>query len=164
MQISAKADYAVRALLCLAAHAPGPITAGVVVDEQKLPPKYVEGILAELRRAGLVRAQRGAGGGYSLGRPADQIPLGAVLRAVDGPLSEVHGLAPDETSYTGVAVHLRDVWIAIRASLREVLDATTVADVLTGDLPVHVRALVEAPGAGQRVEPAAQSAGLTAGG
>jgi Rrf2 family protein len=145
MQISAKTDYAVRAVLTLAAHAPELISAGVVVDEQKLPPKFVEGILGELRRAGLVRAQRGIGGGYSLCRPAEEITLGAVLRAVDGPLAEVHGIAPDETSYPGVAVHVRDVWIAVRASLREVLDQTTVAQVLSGDLPPHVRILVERP-------------------
>lgn len=145
MQISAKTDYAVRALLSLAAHAPDRISAGVVVDEQRLPLKFIEGILGDLRRAGLVRTQRGVGGGYSLSRPACEITLGAVLRAVDGPLAEVHGLRPDETSYSGVAVHLRDVWIAVRASLREVLDQTTVEQVLTGDLPPHVRKLVDLP-------------------
>lgn len=150
MQISAKTDYAVRALLSLAAHAPERISAGVVVDEQDLPPKFVEGILGDLRRAGLVRTQRGVGGGYSLSRPATEITLGAVLRAVDGPLAEVHGLRPDETSYSGVAVHLREVWVAVRASLREVLDHTTVEDVLTGELPPHVRKLVDLPEAWQQ--------------
>jgi Rrf2 family protein len=150
VQISAKTDYAVRALLSLAAHAPDRISAGVVVDEQALPLKFVEGILGDLRRAGLVRTQRGVGGGYSLGRPAGEITLGAVLRAVDGPLAEVHGLRPDETSYSGVAVHLRDVWVAVRASLREVLDETTVQHVLTGELPPHVRKLVDLPEAWQQ--------------
>jgi Rrf2 family protein len=149
VQISAKTDYAVRALLSLAAHAPDRISAGVVVDEQRLPLKFIEGILGELRRAGLVRTQRGVGGGYSLSRPAAEITLGAVLRAVDGPLAEVHGLRPDETSYSGVAVHLRDVWVAVRSSLREVLDETTVEQVLTGELPPHVRALVDLPEAWQ---------------
>lgn len=149
MQISAKTDYAVRALLSLAAHAPDRISAGVVVDEQRLPLKFIEGILGDLRRAGLVRTQRGVGGGYSLSRPAAEITLGAVLRAVDGPLAEVHGLRPDETSYSGVAVHLRDVWVAVRSSLREVLDQTTVEQVLTGELPPHVRALVDLPEAWQ---------------
>jgi Rrf2 family protein len=149
VQISAKTDYAVRALLSLAAHAPERISAGVVVDEQNLPLKFIEGILGDLRRAGLVRTQRGVGGGYSLSRPAGEITLGAVLRAVDGPLAEVHGLRPDETSYSGVAVHLRDVWVAVRASLREVLDQTTVQQVLTGDLPPHVRKLVDVPEAWQ---------------
>jgi Rrf2 family protein len=145
VQISAKTDYAVRALLSLAAHAPDRISAGVVVDEQALPLKFIEGILGDLRRAGLVRTQRGVGGGYSLSRPAGEITLGAVLRAVDGPLAEVHGLRPDETSYSGVAVHLSDVWVAVRASLREVLDQTTVQQVLTGELPPHVRKLVDLP-------------------
>jgi Rrf2 family protein len=145
VQISAKTDYAVRALLSLAAHAPDRISAGVVVDEQALPLKFIEGILGDLRRAGLVRTQRGVGGGYSLSRPAGEITLGAVLRAVDGPLAEVHGLRPDETSYSGVAVHLSDVWVAVRASLREVLDQTTVEQVLTGELPPHVRKLVDLP-------------------
>lgn len=149
MQISAKTDYAVRALLSLAAHAPERISAGVVVDEQNLPLKFIEGIPGDLRRAGLVRTQRGVGGGYSLSRPAGEITLGAVLRAVDGPLAEVHGLRPDETSYSGVAVHLRDVWVAVRSSLREVLDETTVQQVLTGDLPPRVRALVDLPEAWQ---------------
>jgi Rrf2 family protein len=149
VQISAKTDYAVRALLSLAAHAPERISAGVVVDEQNLPLTFIEGILGELRRAGLVRTRRGVGGGYSLSRPAAEITLGAVLRAVDGPLAEVHGLSPDETSYSGVAVHLRDVWVAVRASLREVLDQTTVQQVLTGDLPPHVRKLVDLPEAWQ---------------
>jgi Rrf2 family protein len=150
VQISAKTDYAVRALLSLAAHAPERISAGVVVDEQNLPLKFIEGILGDLRRAGLVRTQRGVGGGYSLSRPATDITLGAVLRAVDGPLAEVHGLRPDETSYSGVAVHLRDVWVAVRASLREVLDQTTVEHVLTGELPPHVRKLVDLPEAWQQ--------------
>jgi Rrf2 family protein len=150
VQISAKTDYAVRALLSLAAHAPERISAGVVVDEQNLPLKFIEGILGDLRRAGLVRTQRGVGGGYSLSRPATEITLGAVLRAVDGPLAEVHGLRPDETSYSGVAVHLRDVWVAVRASLREVLDETTVQHVLSGELPPHVRKLVDLPEAWQQ--------------
>jgi Rrf2 family protein len=149
VQISAKTDYAVRALLSLAAHAPERISAGVVVDEQDLPLKFIEGILGDLRRAGLVRTQRGVGGGYSLSRPAAEITLGAVLRAVDGPLAEVHGLRPDETSYEGVAEHLRDVWVAVRSSLREVLDETTVEQVLTGELPPHVRKLVDRPEAWQ---------------
>lgn len=144
MQISAKTDYAIRALLSLAAHEPELVKADVVVGEQHLPRKFVEAILGELRRAGLVRSQRGAEGGYSLARPASEITLGAVLRAVDGPLAEVRGLRPNETTYSGVAEHLPDVWVAVRASLRRVLDETTLQHVLTGKLPAHVRRLVEA--------------------
>jgi Rrf2 family protein len=144
VQISAKTDYAIRALLSLAAHEPELVKADVVVGEQHLPRKFVEAILGELRRAGLVRSQRGAEGGYSLARPASEITLGAVLRAVDGPLAEVRGLRPNETTYSGVAEHLPDVWVAVRASLRRVLDETTLQHVLTGKLPAHVRRLVEA--------------------
>jgi Rrf2 family protein len=142
MEISAKVDYAVRALLSLARRAPGVCTIDVVIGEQQLPRKFAESILSDLRRAGLVRSQRGAHGGYALARPAHDITLGDVFRAVDGPLAEVRGLSPDQTSYTGVAVHLPDVWVAVRASLRLVLDATTIAQVLNGQLPGHVRRMV----------------------
>jgi Rrf2 family protein len=134
-------------LLCLAAHAPDLVKADVVVREQELPRKFVEAILGELRRAGLVRTQRGAVGGYGLARPAEEITVGAVLRAVDGPLAEVRGLRPHETTYQGDARHLPEVWVAVRASLRRVLDETTLAQVLGGDLPPHVQALVDAPDA-----------------
>jgi Rrf2 family protein len=145
VQISAKSDYAIRALLSLSAHEPDLVKADVIVAEQGLPRKFVEAILGELRRAGLVRSQRGAVGGYALARPAKQITLASVIRAVDGPLAEVRGLRPHETTYSGVAKHLPDVWVAVRASLRHVLDETTLADVLDGTLPAHVRALADNP-------------------
>lgn len=147
MHISAKTDYAVRALLSLAAREPALVKIETVVTEQGMPRKFVEAILGELRRAGLVRSQRGADGGYALARPAAEIPLGSVIRAVDGPLAEVHGLRPHTISYAGVAEHLPEVWVAVRSSLRQVLDETTVADVLTGDLPDHVRRLNDVPDA-----------------
>ncbi|WP_375478257.1 RrF2 family transcriptional regulator [uncultured Jatrophihabitans sp.] len=147
MQISAKTDYAVRALLSLAAREPELVKIDTVVTEQGMPRKFVEAILGELRRAGIVRSQRGAEGGYALARPARDITLGSVLRAVDGPLAEVRGLRPHETTYAGVAEHLPEVWVAVRASLRRVLDETTLAHVLSGQLPAHVRRLNEAPDA-----------------
>ena len=143
MEVSAKVDYAVRALLGLAERAPELSTIDVVIGEQKLPRKFVEAILSDLRRAGIVRSQRGAHGGYALARPAKEITIGAVFRAVDGPLAEVRGLRPDQTSYSGVAEHLPDVWVAVRASLRRVLDETTLEQVLTGRLPSHVKRMVE---------------------
>ena len=149
MEISAKSDYAVRALLGLAAHTPNLVKVDLIIGEQRLPRKFVEAILGELRRAGLVRSQRGAEGGYALARPASDITLGAVIRAVDGPLAEIRGLRPDQTTYTGVAEHLPEVWVAVRASLRRVLDETTLQQVLTGKLPPHVRRMVETPGAWQ---------------
>ena len=147
MEISAKTDYAVRALLGLAARAPDLVKIEVIITEQKLPRKFVEAILGELRRSGLVRSQRGAEGGYALARPAAEIMLGQVIRAVDGPLAEVRGLRPHETTYTGVAEHLPEVWVAVRASLRRVLDETSLQQVLTGKLPPHVKRMVEAPDA-----------------
>jgi Rrf2 family protein len=143
MEISAKVDYAVRALLRLAERDPELSTIDIVIGEQKLPRKFAESILSDLRRAGIVRSQRGAHGGYALARPPSEITLGAVFRAVDGRLAEVRGLRPEQTSYTGVAAHLPDVWVAVRASLRNVLDETTVAQVLSGKLPRHVAKLIE---------------------
>lgn len=147
MQISAKTDYAVRALLSLAAREPDLVKIDTVVTEQGLPRKFIEAILGELRRAGIVRSQRGAEGGYALARPAKDIALGSVIRAVDGPLAEVRGLRPHETTYAGVAEHLPEVWVAVRSSLRRVLDETTLAQVLAGTLPAHVRRLNESPDA-----------------
>ncbi|HET9102831.1 MAG TPA: Rrf2 family transcriptional regulator [Solirubrobacteraceae bacterium] len=147
MQISAKTDYAIRALLSLAAHEPDLVKVDVVIAEQGLPRKFVEAILSDLRRAGLVRSQRGAEGGYALARPAAEITLGSAIRAVDGPLAEIRGLRPNETAYAGAAAHLPDVWVAVRASLRRVLDDTTLAQVLSGRLPAHVRRMIDAPDA-----------------
>lgn len=147
MQISARADYAVRALLCMAEHEPDLVNVDTIVTEQGLPRKFIESILAQLRRAGLVRAQRGASGGYLLSAPSTEITVGGILRAVDGPLAEVRGLRPHETTYTGAAEHLPEVWVATRASLRRVLDETTLAQVLTGRLPRQVARLNEAPDA-----------------
>lgn len=147
MQISAKTDYAIRALLNLAAHEPELVKVDTIVREQGLPRKFVEAILGELRRAQLVRSQRGAEGGYALARPASEITLGAVIRAVDGPLAEVRGLRPHETTYAGVAEHLPEVWVAVRASLRRVLDEVTLAQVLSGKFPAPMRKLVAEPDA-----------------
>ncbi len=147
VQISAKTDYAIRALLNLAAHEPELVKVDTIVREQGLPRKFVEAILGELRRAQLVRSQRGADGGYALARPSTEITLGAVIRAVDGPLAEVRGLRPHETIYDGVAEHLPEVWVAVRASLRRVLDELTLAQVLSGKLPAHVRKLIAEPDA-----------------
>jgi len=140
VQISAKTDYALRALLSLAAREPELVKVDVIVTEQGLPRKFVEAILGELR-------QRGADGGYALAKPAAEITLGAVIRAVDGPLAEIRGLRAHETTYSGVAEHLPEVWVAVRAALRRVLDETTLVHVLSGKLPSHVRKMVDSPGA-----------------
>jgi Rrf2 family protein len=118
-----------------------------LATRQDLPRKFLEAIVSDLRRAGLVVSTRGARGGYSLSRDPGQISLGDVFRAVDGPLAEVRGLRPHETRYEGVATHLPTVWVAVRASLREVLDETSLAQALSGDLPEHVKAMAAAPDA-----------------
>jgi Rrf2 family protein len=145
VQISAKADYAVRAVLELAAHGPELVKSELLISHQELPRKFVEAILGELRRAGIVRSQRGVDGGYALANPPSEITIGSIIRAVDGPLAEVRGLRPHETTYQGAAQHLPELWVAVRASLRRVLDDTTVAQVLSGRLPAHVQRMVAAP-------------------
>ncbi len=150
MDISAKTDYAVRALLTIAAVEQGrPVSADTLATEQRLPRKFLESILGDLRRGGLVVSQRGAAGGYTLARPAEEIAVAEVFRVVAGPLAEVRGLRPHETSYDGAAQHLPTLWVAVRASLRDVLDETTLADLLSGELPPHVRELADRPGAWQ---------------
>ena len=133
MRVSARADYAIRALLelaaagttsrCAARPSPGP---------RRIPAKYLENLLADLRRARLVVSQRGLSGGYRLARPAAAITLADVIRAIDGPLAGVRDAAPEDVTYPGAAASLREVWIALRASMRTVLEATTLADVAAG--------------------------------
>lgn len=147
MQITARSDYAVRAMLELASGNRPTLTAQALADAQDLPYKFLEAILADLRRAGLARSQRGAEGGYALARSADQISIGDVIRAVDGPLAGVRGIRPEEAAYTGSAEHLQDVWVATRAAIRSVLDGLSLADVVAGNLGPHVRGLMESPGA-----------------
>jgi Rrf2 family protein len=150
VDISAKTDYAVRAMLMLAEAAGSgapPLSVDVLASRQALPRRFLESILAHLKAADLVTSTRGARGGYALSRPAGRISLGEIFRAVDGPLAEVRGLRPHETRYEGVAEHLPVVWVAVRASLRQVLDGTTLEQLLTGDLPRHVRRLAGAPDA-----------------
>lgn len=149
MHISARGDYAVRATLGLAAAYPATVSTAALAQEQDMPRKFLEAILADLRRAGLVRGQRGVDGGYTLTRPPTEIAIGDVLRAVDGPLAEVRGLRPEETRYEGTAAHLQPLWVAVRAAVRKVLDEVTLADVVRGRLPAHVRRLTTAPDAWQ---------------
>lgn len=148
MHISARTDYAVRALLILAAAGPaGSVTGQALAAEQQLPQKFLEAILGDLRRTGLVRSRRGPVGGYSLARPASEIAVGDVVRAVDGPLAVVRGERPEQAVYDGAAEHLGTLWVALRAAVRSVLDDVTLEQVLSGDLPVQVRELIERPGA-----------------
>ena len=141
MRITAKADYAVRAALELAAAPEGPVKADRIAVAQGIPLKFLENILGDMRTAGLVRSQRGPEGGYWLARPASEVHVGEVIRAVEGPLASVRGAAPEEVAYEGPAGALQDVWIAVRANLRAVLDEVTLAQVADASLPDAVRKL-----------------------
>jgi Rrf2 family protein len=150
MRVTAKVDYAVRAAVMLAdaaARDQGPVKGDAIATAQQIPVKYLENILSELRQAGILRSQRGAEGGYWMGRPPDQVTVADVIRAVEGPLANVRGERPEELAYPDGAGSLQEVWIATRASLRSVLETVTLADVATGTLPAVVRGLVAEPGA-----------------
>lgn len=150
MRVSARADYGIRALLELAAAGPAPLRADAIARAQLIPAKYLENLLGDLRRARLIVSQRGSGGGYRLARAASSITLADAIRAIDGPLAAVRDAAPEDLDYPGPAMSLRDVWIALRASMRAVLEATTLADVSQGSMPVSVRRLLDDPGAWTR--------------
>jgi Rrf2 family protein len=146
MRVSAKVDYALRAGAELASGAGGrPIKGEQIAIAQGIPLKFLENILLDLRHADLVHSQRGAEGGYWLARPASEITLAEVIRAVEGPLANVRGTRPEQIAYDGAAVALRDVWIAVRASLRSVLEEVTLADLAAGRLPAVVERLTRDP-------------------
>ncbi len=148
MRISAKADYAVRAALLLAAAGQAaPLKAEAIAAAQDIPHKFLEGILNDMRRCGLVVSQRGVNGGYRLAGAAEDISVADVVRAVDGPLVSVRGVRPPELSYSGPAESLLPLWIALRANVRNILEGVSLADVASGELPVHVSALAEDPAA-----------------
>jgi Rrf2 family protein len=147
MHISARGDYAVRAALALAASYPAITSAHALAETQDLPHKFLEAVLADLRRAGLVQGVRGAEGGYLLRRPPAEITVGDVLRAADGPLAGVRGLRPEETTYAGVAEHLPELWVAVRAAVRSVLDEVSLGQLAEGQLPAGIRRLAADPAA-----------------
>jgi Rrf2 family protein len=150
VKVTAKADYAVRATLELAQVDDGLVKGERIAQAQSIPLKFLENILIDLRHAGIVHAQRGAEGGYRLARDPAQVTLGEVIRAVEGPLASVRGEPPEAVSYHGAAENLQTVWIAVRASLRTVLDDLTLAEVVDGKLPQRVRRLTEQPDAWSR--------------
>ena len=140
MRTTAKADYAVRAAVELAA-AGDMITAEQIAQAQSIPVNFLENILRDLRRSGLIESRRGQAGGYLLARPAGEISIADVIRAVEGPLATVRGVSPDQLDYVGNAEKLREVWVALRANVRGVLEQVTLADVARGELPPHVEEL-----------------------
>lgn len=142
MRMSAKAEYAVRAMTQLASAGPGSLVkTDEIAKAQGIPAQFLVDILAELRADRLVRSHRGREGGYELGRPAEQISIADVLRCIDGPLASVRDIALGDLDYTGPTTALTDVWRALRASMRSVLEETSLADVAAGALPDHVQRL-----------------------
>ncbi len=150
MRVSAKVDYAIRAVVELAAQdGEGPTKGERISQAQQIPLKFLENILLELRHHGLVQSQRGAEGGYWLARPPEEITLAEVIRAVEGPLANVRGTRPEAIEYEGSAAALKEVWVAMRASLRSVLESVTVADVMRGTLPDEIERITKDPEAWQ---------------
>jgi Rrf2 family protein len=147
VHITAKADYAVRAAVQLAATPDRVVKGEAIAQAQRIPPKFLESLLRDLRQAGIVRSQRGADGGYWLARPAATVSVAEVIRAVDGPLAWVRGVRPEELEYAGAARSLQQVWIAVRANLRDVLESVSIADVAAGELPAHITRLAADPSA-----------------
>jgi Rrf2 family protein len=153
MHVTARGDYAVRAAVELAAAEGQTRRVSDIAAAQDIPARFLENILLALRRAGLVQSRRGADGGFRLAHPPESITLATVLRAVEGPLANVQGVSPDKVEYAGSATALRDVWVAVRASLRVVLDRITLADVVSGSLPPDLAALIARPEAWQASGP-----------
>jgi Rrf2 family protein len=146
MRISAKVDYAVRAMCELAAHdGDAPLKAERIAGAQEIPASFLLNILADLKRAGFVRSVRGQVGGYRIARPAASITVADVIRAVEGPLADVRGVRPEGLQFHGPATSLRDVWLATRVGVRRVLERITIADIVAGVMPPDIRALLNDP-------------------
>ena len=146
MRLSARVDYALRAMAELAA-ADAPRTVDQLASTQRIPAKYLENILGELRRGGLLRSQRGPDGGHRLARAADRISIADVIRALDGELANVRGSRPEHLTYTGAATALQQVWIALRSSERTILEGVSLAHVVADEMPEAVATLVADPAA-----------------
>ena len=149
VQISARVDYALRALVTLASAEPAARTADELAAAQGLPVRFLRTILDDLRRARMVSSQRGTEGGYRRARPANAITIGEVIRRLDGPLAEVRGMRPESAVYEGPAAHLQQVWVAVRACIRDVLDEVTIAEVADGSLTPRITELIARPDAWQ---------------
>ena len=148
MRISAKVDYAVRAMCELAAYRGDlPLKAEQIASAQEIPLSFLENILVDLRRAGFVRSLRGQVGGYRMAKPAEEITIADVIRAVEGPLADVRGMRPEHLTFNGSATALRDVWLATRVGLRRVLERITIQDVVSGTIPADVAVLLQDPDA-----------------
>jgi Rrf2 family protein len=145
VRVSAKADYAVRAAVELAGAGDESLTAEVVAQRQQIPVQFLQKIFHELRRARLVASQRGPDGGHRLARPPEEITVADIIRAVEGPLAAVRGEAPEALHYSGAAVSLQEVWIALRTNVRAVLEGVTLADLAAAHLPRRIATLADNP-------------------
>lgn len=145
MRVSAKVDYAVRAAVELTRAEGKRMTCDEIARAQEIPLNFLENILSEMRHSGLVRSQRGTDGGYWLARPATEISVADVFRAVEGPLAMVHDVRPEEVDYPDGDEAVRVLWIALRKSLRQVLEPVTIAQLATGKLPRRIEKLTEGP-------------------
>ena len=145
MRLSARADYALRAAIEIATISDSHVTAEQVARAQQIPVKFLETILTQLRRAGLVRSQRGPDGGFWLARPADEITRADIIRAIDGQLLGVRGERPENIGYIGAAEPLQRVWIALRASERAILEEVNLGQIVSGELPETINELVGDP-------------------
>jgi Rrf2 family protein len=152
VRVSAKVDYAVRAAVELAAAADGgrPMKAEHIARAQEIPLKFLENILQGLRNAQIVESRRGPEGGHLLARPAGEVSVADIIRAIDGPLGSVGSRPPEDIEFTGHAAPMRDVWVAARAGLRSVLEHVTLDDIVRNELPEAVDELIHAPGAWER--------------
>ena len=149
MRVSAKADYALRGIIEIAAARKPPVKRDEIARAQQIPVKFLETILGELKHAGIVSSQRGADGGYSLAKDAEEITVADVIRVIDGPLAHIRDTRPESLDYQGTAEPLKDVFIALRAHMREVLEAVTLADLVSGDLPDEITSALGKPEAYQ---------------
>ena len=154
MEVSARVDYAMRALVELV-HYSGEdpkrlVSCDSLATSLHIPAKFLESILRSLRQSGIVVSQRGAEGGFRLARSPNDITVADVIRALDGPLAAVRGAPPEDAIYEGRSEHLRDVWVATRAALRDVLEHVSLADIESGQMPEAVTTYLESPGAWKR--------------
>jgi Rrf2 family protein len=154
MEVSARVDYALRALIELVHYSREEprrlVSCDSLATNLHIPAKFLENTLRSLRQSGIVVSQRGAEGGFRLARAADEITVADVIRALDGPLAAVRGGPPEDAIYEGRSEHLRDVWVATRAALRDVLEHVTLADIESGQMPEAVTTYLASPGAWKR--------------
>jgi len=149
MRVSAKADYALRGVLEIAAAKNPPVKRDEIAKAQRIPVKFLETILGELKHAGIIASQRGAEGGYSLAKDPAEVTVADVIRVIDGPLAHIRDTRPESLDYQGTAEPLKDVFIALRARMREVLESVTLADLVAGDLPDEITSALDKPEAYQ---------------